>query len=164
MNITTLIAGSATLIIFLVNRRAIFGLTGEAALSALDVSALIAAVVCFLAVIISIIAEFVIKNRKKPDKEKSVDFSFDEITALAEKCDIISITAEKENSTVELGTTSDSYAASKLFDKKFYIEDEYFDTVSDFEKALEKSFKEKFVKVISIDGTSPYDYKSRLKI
>ena len=87
-------------------------------------------------------------------------FSFDEIIRIVEKCDIVEITAVFDDTTVTLGTTSESMADSKLYNKQFYINDSFYTEITDFTNELKRYCKNEELRVVNIDDVDPKYYKT----
>ncbi len=149
-------------IVFLCCRKGIFGDIDNKFLS-VTVNVLSAAVVVFCIYLIYLQVFKIIKAVEKGKPEKTFEpvcFSIGETIELVKSCDVIEITAVYGSAQIRLGSTSDSTAASPLFNKEYYIEkeDNYRD-IEDFNKRLCELFKDGKIRIVMIDGLNPEDYK-----
>lgn len=124
-------------------------------------------ILCVLRIYISfseIILVYERKTKTNPDiksaKERSKAFSVEYVISLLEKCDIIDISIVTGGRILSFGASSDSRAGcSKLFDKKYYINDNEDVELGYLKEILNSSAVDDNVYVVSIDGLYPEKFK-----
>ena len=90
----------------------------------------------------------------------SMTYSIDKIVSLVNSNDIIELHAILNGRAIELGSSSDSKpGSSKFFDKLYYIENEEFKNIEDFQNALVAYSNNGQMLITSIDGVSPKYYR-----
>ena len=104
----------------------------------------------------------VYEYRKKTADTKQIRKTFsysleDMITAIAEN-DIIDIEAVLGTQSIHIGSSSDlDHGSNQYCDKRYYIGDDEYMTVSQFKNALLDLFPDRIIRVHSIDDLSPED-------
>ena len=149
---------SLSIIIFSIFRSKIFSISStpiKISISVVCFALSIASILCIYIAVPELY--YVWKNRrtKKPNNkiELAVPFSLSRVVDLAKENDIIEFIIQANNSVIKIGTSSDCKAgSSKFFDKRFYIENEEYLTLEEFEKALIQYAIEDNLSVVTIDG------------
>lgn len=84
------------------------------------------------------------------------EFTIDEIVSMAEHDDIIDLQIVWKNKAIGIGASANSKNfASALFDKRYYINREEYESIGEFRAALSPYATNGKVSVITIDGAKP---------
>ncbi len=152
---------SVSLLILLINRKALFGLPDNSDIIIFNILSGIIGIACIFAAVISAVRLFgyIEKTPKKKKTYGVTVFSFNEIIKIVEKSDIVEIVAGSDDTTVTFGTASESKADSKLYNKQFYINNTFYSEITDFKNELKKYCKNEEFQVVCIDDADPKYYK-----